>query len=82
MSVALSYKGKSQADIHEAVCAMSQRILLARKKTGYGAASDLQRLRRDRADLQALLNKPTLVWVNPNEPIDPDNLNPCCERLV
>lgn len=55
----------SQADIHAEVCGLSERIVKMRNAKGYGEQAKLQRLRRQRSELQAKLAKPTLAWVNP-----------------
>lgn len=56
------YAGKSQAEIHQRICDMTAQILKLRKTYTYGEQARLQMLRQRRAQLQELLNKPTLVW--------------------
>jgi hypothetical protein len=66
MSIKQQYAGRSQADIHKAVCALTDDILKLRKKAHtYGERMRLQRLRQQRAQLQELLNGPVLVWIAP-----------------
>jgi hypothetical protein len=59
------YAGRSQDEIHRAVCALSADIVKLRGKGGYSQSVKVQKLRQQRADLQALLNKPLIVWNNP-----------------
>lgn len=59
------YDGASQADIHRDVCSLTDELLKLRNAKGYVEQSHLQRVRRQRAELQSLLRKPTLVWSAP-----------------
>ena len=63
------YAGMSQADILGEVCRLTDQINRAKahqaNKKSYNASVEVQRLTRQRAELQALLNKPRIVWSAP-----------------
>lgn len=59
------YDGKSQSEIMGEICRMTDQLTAARrqlaKKKSYGAAGEVQRITRQRSELQALLTKPQIV---------------------
>lgn len=61
-NIAKEYAGRSQEEIYRTVCEISRDIVKLRATKSWLEQSRLQRLRRERAALQALLRKPTLVW--------------------
>jgi hypothetical protein len=65
-SATLSYRDKPQAEVHAAVCDLTVQIVPLLRSKGYVNQARLQKLRRQRSELQALLTRPTLVWVNPS----------------
>ena len=65
MTLQDEYRNRSQADIIGKVCQLTDEILKLRGSNRYGDQARLQSIRRDRASLQELLQKPVLVWSAP-----------------
>lgn len=57
---------KSQAQLMGEICQLTDRLIAARwehrNKKSHATASEVQRLTRQRSELQAQLNKPRVVW--------------------